>query len=65
MDDDEIALLCFDQRHNIVVRHLCSLNVSLALPGLFHLSHGGTGKTKASFQWFRSKRSLLIRLLLQ
>ena len=36
----------FDQRHNIAVRHLCRLNVSLAFPGLFHLSHGGTGRCR-------------------
>ena len=40
----------FDQRHNIAVRHLFRLNVSLAFPGLFHLSHGGTGRcNEASF----------------
>ena len=36
----------FDQRHNIAVRHLCRLNVSLAFPGLFHLSHGGTRRRR-------------------
>ena len=36
----------FDQRHNIAVRHLFRLNVSLAFPGLFHLSHGGTGRCR-------------------
>ena len=36
----------FDQRHKIAVRHLFRLNVSLAFPGLFHLSHGGTRRRR-------------------
>ena len=40
------VLLPFFKRLNIAARHLFRLNVSLAFPGLFHLSHGGTGRCR-------------------
>ena len=40
------VLLPFFKRLNIAARHLFRLNVSLAFPGLFRLSHGGTGRCR-------------------